>query len=449
MAPTGDPIPFDFLPGQFLTLTLDQDGKTIKRSYTMASSPTQRDYVELTIKREERGVVSRYLHDRVREGDVLQVAAPQGTFTFTGIEGDSIVLIGGGVGLTPLMSVIRYLTDRGWPQDIYLLYCCRSTEDFVFREELEHLQRRHANLHVVATMTRAEGTTWMGPTGRLTKELLVQTVPDLPSRWIHLCGPPAMMDALRAILLDLGVPRGRIKTEAFGPAEKPQQRQAAVQAAMAEAHPVTTPTVTFTLSGKAAPLPPGTTVLEAAEHVGVLIDSSCRVGTCGTCKVILLKGSVTMAVEDALDRGESPRPHPRLPGHGNREHRGGGLSHARARTGHDHWPRHTPPGADPRIFMSTATHAFPAVSWAACWGSPPALMLIPLVYLIVKRLPWLKQGVTRAVSMRSLLAIHMYAGVLGPILGVLHSGHTFNSPLGISLTAMMIVVVLVASSVAT
>ena len=111
-------------------------------------------------------------------------------------------------------------------------------------------------------MTRAEGTTWMGPTGRLTKELLVQTVPDLPSRWIHLCGPPAMMDALRAILLDLGVPRGRIKTEAFGPAEKPQQRQAAVQAAMAEAHPVTTPTVTFTLSGKAVLLPPGTTVLK-------------------------------------------------------------------------------------------------------------------------------------------------------------------------------------------
>ena len=71
-----------------------------------------------------------------------------------------------------------------------------------------------------------------------------------------------MMDALRAILLDLGVLRGRIKTEAFGPAEKPLQRQAAVQAAMAEAHPVTTPTVTFTLSGKAAPLPPGTTVLK-------------------------------------------------------------------------------------------------------------------------------------------------------------------------------------------
>src|SRR6266568_530201 len=74
--------------------------------------------------------------------------------------------------------------------------------------------------------------------------------------------------------------------------------------------------------------------------------------------------------------------------------------------------------------------------------SATALMLIPLVYLCVKRIPLLKKGVTRAVSMRSLLAIHMYAGVLGPILGVLHSGHKFNSPLGISLTAMMIVVAL-------
>jgi ferredoxin-NADP reductase len=302
--PAGGPIPFGFLPGQFLTLTITQDGQTVKRTYTIASSPTQRDYVELTIKREDLGGISRHLHDRVREGDLLQVAAPQGTFTFTGVEADSIVLIGGGVGLTPLMSVIRYLTDRGWPRDIYLFYCCRTTEDFVFREELERLQRRHPTLHVVATMTRAHGTTWMGPTGRLTEELLAQTVPDLPSRRIHLCGPPAMMDAMRANLLDLGVPRDRIKTEAFGPAEKPLQRQAAVQAAMAKAHPVTTPTVTFTLSGKAAPLPPGTTVLEAAEHIGVPIDSSCRVGTCGTCKVTLRKGSVTMAVEDALDPEE-------------------------------------------------------------------------------------------------------------------------------------------------
>lgn len=305
--PSGGSIPFTFLPGQFLTLAAALAGTTVKRSYTIASSPAQRDYVEITVKREEQGVVSRWLHDRIQRGDLLQVSAPQGRFTFTGVDAESIVLIGGGVGITPLMSVIRALTDRGWAQDIYLLYACRTSEEFVFREELERLQRRHANLHVVATMTRAEGTAWMGPTGRLSKELIEQTVPDLPTRMVHLCGPPTMMDAIRAILRDLGVLEDRIRTEAFGPAEKRATREASVRTAMVEAPVATTPMVTFTISGKAAPLPSGTTVLEAAEHVGVSIDNSCRAGTCGTCKVKLLRGLVTMEVEDALLPEEKAR----------------------------------------------------------------------------------------------------------------------------------------------
>ena len=305
--PAGGSIPFTFLPGQFLTLAVALAGKTVKRSYTIASSAAIRDYVEITIKREDMGVVSRFLHDRVAPGDLLQVSGPSGYFTFTGVAADSIVLIGGGVGITPLMSIVRTLTDRGWNKDIYLLYACRTTPDFVFREELEHLQRRHANLHVVATMTRTEGTVWMGPKGRLTKELIAESVPDVAKRRIHVCGPPPMMDATRAILFDLGVPGEQIKTEAFGPAERKDVRQSAVQTRMVEAPPETTPTVAFTISGKGAPLPEGTTVLEAAEHVGVPIDFSCRVGTCGVCKVKLLKGTVSMAVQDSLAPDEKAR----------------------------------------------------------------------------------------------------------------------------------------------
>lgn len=305
--PAGGSIPFTFLPGQFLTLAVALAGKTVKRSYTIASSAAQRDYIEITVKREDMGVVSRFLHDRVVPGDLLQISAPLGYFTFTGTEADSIVLVGGGVGITPLMSVVRSMTDRGWPHDIYLLYACRTTQDFVFREELERLQRRHANVHVIATMTRVEGTVWMGPKGRLTKELIAESVPDLGKRRVHLCGPPPMMDAIRAALLDLGVPGSQIKTEAFGPAEKKEARQSAVQVRMVEAPTETTPTVSFTISGKAAALPLDTTVLEAAEHVGVSIDNSCRAGTCGTCKVKLLKGSVTMAVQDGLAPEEKAR----------------------------------------------------------------------------------------------------------------------------------------------
>ena len=113
-----------------------------------------------------------------------------------------------------------------------------------------------------------------------------------------------MMDATRAMLADLGVKPGQVFTEAFGPAEKREVRQSAVQTAMVEAPPETTPVVSFAISQKAAPLPADTSVLEAAEHVGVSIDNSCRAGTCGLCKVKLLKGAVTMAVEDSLSPEE-------------------------------------------------------------------------------------------------------------------------------------------------
>jgi ferredoxin-NADP reductase len=275
--PEGGPLPFTYLPGQFLSLTVRPEGKAgkpVRRSYTIASSPTQRDYVEITVKRVEQGVVSGYLHDKVKEGDRLEVSAPFGSFTFAGREADSIVLMGGGVGITPLMTVVRYLTDHGWPGDVFLLYACRTTRDFIFREELEYLQRRHANLHVVASMTRAAGTEWMGPTGRLTKELIAQSVPNIASRRVHLCGPPPMMEAAQGILAELGVPKEQVKTESFTLARgKPEPERHVL-----ETKPPAAATVTFARSGKSAPLPPDRTVLEVAESIGVEIPNGSLAG---------------------------------------------------------------------------------------------------------------------------------------------------------------------------
>lgn len=307
MNPLGGVLPFPHLPGQFLTLTVLTDGKPVKRTYTIASSPTQHDYVEITVKHEEGGVVSGYLHDGVREGDLLDCSGPSGFFIFTGRECKCILLIGGGVGITPLMSVIRYLTDRAWPGDIYLIYSVRNPKDFVFREEIEYLSRRHPNFRVVVTVSHPEGTDWTGTTGRITKELIAKSVPDLASRYVHLCGPVPMMEAVKKELAELGVPPQRIKTEAFGPAlGKPEPRPQAAPPAGAEekAARVALPTLTFSLSDKSAPLPPDKPILDVADEIGVEIDNSCRVGTCGTCRVKLLSGTVTMAVEDGLEPGD-------------------------------------------------------------------------------------------------------------------------------------------------
>lgn len=293
------PLPFDFLPGQFLNVIVPADGAkpaTTKRSYTIASSPTQAAHCEITVKREPDGVVSRYLHDSIREGSEIRISAPYGRFSFTGSEAESIVLIGGGVGITPLMSVIRYLTDRSWPGEIVLFFCFRTPADFIFREELERLQRRHANLRVIATASKSEGTAWGGRTGRLSAELVREIVPDIATRLVHLCGPKAMMDATRAFLLDLGVPRERIRFESFGPAT-PLLAPKPIDAVVA----ATLPTISFARSKKSAPLPPDRTVLDIAESVGVEIEWSCRSGTCGSCVVKLLSGEVSMEVEDGLD----------------------------------------------------------------------------------------------------------------------------------------------------
>lgn len=324
VAPEGSPIPFAFVPGQFLTFSATVDDKTIWRSYSIASPPTRTSYVEITVKREDEGEFSRYLHDRISVGDTLQVRGPSGAFTFDGGNADSIVLIAGGVGITPMMCIIRYLTDATWPGEIFLVCAIRSTEEFIFREELEYLQRRWPKLHVAAAVaTRSEGTAWMGMEGQLSKDAIVHAVPGIERRRIHLCGPPPMMDAIRRVLAELGVPADQIKAEAFGPAmglvppPRPSPSPlppvsvtqllqsvepdtvAAGEAREAEAGPATA-TLSFARSDKAAPLSPDKTVLEVAESIGVPIDYSCRVGTCGICKTKLLAGQVTMEVQDAL-----------------------------------------------------------------------------------------------------------------------------------------------------
>lgn len=323
VAPGGDRLPFDFLPGQFLQVeVVSADGVRAKRSYTIASSPTQRAYVELTVKREAQGAVSRHLHDDVKQGDLVRIAGPFGHFIFTGTDADSIVLIAGGVGITPMMSVLRFLTDTAWAGDIFFVYSARSTDEFVFRSEIEQLERRHANLHVFASMQRAPGTVWHGAEGHISRELLEIAVPEIAKRRIHLCGPPPMMAAMRKILTDIGVPEAQIYSEAFGPASLPiddpvKTDKAAASVAVAVAVTATAPevssiaqgardqvaatTVTFAVSGVSAALDTNETILEAAETAGVEIPYSCRVGECGVCVTRLVEGEVTMEVETGLD----------------------------------------------------------------------------------------------------------------------------------------------------
>lgn len=303
-------LPFAFIPGQFLNVAFWIGGAKMNRSYSISSSPNEREFVDLTIRREPRGAVSRHIDDLVKVGDLIECGGPVGKFTFTGTEADSIVLLSGGVGITPMMSISRYLTEQSWPGDIFFLYICRTPADFIFADKLPSLQRLNPKLHVAVTMSKPEGTNWKGSRGHITKEWLTQSVPDLASRRCHLCGPPAMMDSVKAIFAELEIPPDHVKTESFG-AVKPIPAAAGTSAKPTA--PATGPLVTFSNNGKSAKVrtdlkvgdsPPRQTILELSEELGIGIEFSCRVGTCGICKVKMTSGEVDMEVQDALDAND-------------------------------------------------------------------------------------------------------------------------------------------------
>jgi ferredoxin-NADP reductase/DMSO/TMAO reductase YedYZ heme-binding membrane subunit len=293
----GGSIPFAFQAGQFLNLSLDIDGKRISRSYTIASPPSRDGYIEVTIKREGNGKVSRFLHDMLMTGQGVAIAAPSGRFIFDSKSTESVLLIAGGVGITPVMSILRDLTDRGWLGKLDLVFSVRSSSDIIFDDELRNLAKRHPNVHVHVTITRDAPDNWDGPRGHLNSELLLQLVPDAAARPAFICGPNAMADAVRDVLLSVGSKPELIHVESFTPAVAVASDNGTLSTDSNNDLPAT---VTFVKSGRSAPIRAGQSVLEVAESAGVSIDFQCRSGICGTCRCKLISGQVTMAMRDAL-----------------------------------------------------------------------------------------------------------------------------------------------------
>ena len=177
-----------------------------------------------------------------------------------------------------------------------MVFAIRTPLDIIYEKELTYLQERHPNFHLQVIVEDAADTHWHGLTGRITAGQLSAFVPELPSRRIYLCGPAPMMDAVRSTLEGLGVPPDQVLTELFStPVDQIERDEAAAMAQGACAAQVE-----FRVTGKTVPVTATQTLLDAAEAAGVKLDYSCRNGTCGTCRVKLVSGTVAMAHTDAL-----------------------------------------------------------------------------------------------------------------------------------------------------
>ena len=285
----GGPLPFAFRAGQYLSIRINADDRTVVRNYSICSAPEQKEFCEIAVKRIDGGAGSTVLHTRLATGQKLDCAGPRGTFTFSGDESDSLVMIAGGIGITPLLSILKYLAARQWPHDVFLIFAVRTPAHVLFEEELRTLQSEYQHLKLLVLPTSIVGHAWNGPHGVISGSVLAAFIPHLKIRRIHLCGPLPMMTAVGLLLKEVGVRDAQIYTESFGSQGDVQLDDDLVDAG-----------ITFQRSSVTCSAPAGMTLLDAADMAGVVLESSCRTGTCGTCKVRLLEGKVKMHRDDSL-----------------------------------------------------------------------------------------------------------------------------------------------------
>lgn len=309
----GNPLP-SFRPGQFLTFRLavgdraKGESSKVVRCYSLSDAPRP-DYYRVSIKRVPApvdhpdappGVSSGFFHDHVQVGDRLMIRPPSGHFHLIEDEPLPIVLLAGGIGITPMLSILNSVLERGVGREVWLFYGVRNGSEHVMKEHLRTLADRHDNFHLYVCYSAprendVEGVDY-DHRGRVDLPLLRNTL-KLARHQFYVCGPKPMMESLVPGLEEWGVDTGDIHYESFGPAtlvkhEKPTQ-------ATAGAEPVN---ITFSRSGKHLTWDPAAgSLLEFAEDNGIDVDSGCRAGSCGSCQTALTAGAVEYGQQPDAD----------------------------------------------------------------------------------------------------------------------------------------------------
>ena len=287
-----------FQAGQHLPLRLHIDGQTLIRTYSLSSAPSD-GFLRISVKRE--GLASTYLHEQIGVGSLLEARAPQGRFTLDAEQRRPLVLLAAGVGLTPLLAMLRetlYQNQRlRRARRVWFIQSARTLAELAFSDELvELLQRCGEPIHALRLLSQPEAQARMGEDfeldGRIDIALLKALLP-FDDFDFYLCGPSGFTQSLYDDLRALNIGDARIHAETFGPSSlrrQPDQGSRALEQAPVATGPVA---VLFQRSAKEARWTPDSgSLLQLAESRGLTPEFSCRGGSCGTCATRLLSGQV-------------------------------------------------------------------------------------------------------------------------------------------------------------
>jgi ferredoxin-NADP reductase len=280
--PSGAPL--RFRAGQFLTVVVPVAGETLRRAYSIASSPSDEDGVTIGVKRVPGGKVSGWLVDQLRVGDELQVLGPSGEFGLRPADdAAALVLVAGGSGITPILALAHAALEAR-SHHVTLVFANRTPGDEMFAATLEELARAHGDRFVVRRL--------FGPL--LDPTAFADALPSLERSLVFLCGPAPMMELARQVLLERGLPRAALREERF---VAPRRTASAT---------VEGGTLTVRARGRThvVTVAPRETLLEAGLRAGAPMPFSCAMGGCGACKVRLVDGEVALDAPNCLGADE-------------------------------------------------------------------------------------------------------------------------------------------------
>jgi len=201
---------FSYKPAQFVYLSLNAgDAGSDSRPLSIASSPTE-DFIMVSTKITSSDFKQRL--DKIKAGDAVAIRGPIGTFILKE-DAKEIVMLGGGIGVTPFRDMIKYATDKRLQAKITLIYSNKTQDDIVYKDEWPVFEKENPNLKVVNTIT--DDANWRGRKGRIDEAMIREFCSDLNNALFYVCGPPGMVNAMLELLIRMGVAGTNIKVERF------------------------------------------------------------------------------------------------------------------------------------------------------------------------------------------------------------------------------------------
>ncbi len=296
--------------GQFLTLIIPIQGKEVRRAYSLCSSSFTDEDLVVAVKRVDNGLMSNWLPDNLKEGQMVKIMEPMGQFTTDYAHSNKrhIIMFAGGSGITPMLSIIKSLLTQESESIVSLIYCNRDIESIIFKDELSKWETKYeGRLHVIHVLDNAP-MNWQGYSGLLNHEMLKKLFERIPDWGIDkstyiMCGPEGMMKNVDTLLAQHNIPKEKIFKESFvqGTIDKDVKKETALASGEVKTREVV---IRYDGQEHKVIVKPNDTILASALDQGVDLPYSCQSGLCTACRGKALSGQVKLDEEEGLSQSE-------------------------------------------------------------------------------------------------------------------------------------------------